>query len=42
MPDIQTLVTGLVFPEQPRWHKERLWFSPHCLQDVPVQRDLFG
>lgn len=24
---VQTLLTGLTFPEQPRWHEGRLWFS---------------
>ena len=27
MPEVQTLMTGLVFGEQPRWHAGRLWFS---------------
>ena len=27
MPETQTLMTGLVFGEQPRWHEDRLWFS---------------
>ncbi len=27
MPEVQTLMTGLVFGEQPRWHDDRLWFS---------------
>jgi sugar lactone lactonase YvrE len=26
-PEIQTLMTGLVFGESPRWHNGRLWFS---------------
>jgi sugar lactone lactonase YvrE len=26
-PDVQILMTGLVFPESPRWHDDRLWFS---------------
>jgi sugar lactone lactonase YvrE len=25
--DVQTVLTGLTFPEQPRWHEGRLWFS---------------
>jgi hypothetical protein len=25
--DVQILMTGLVFGEQPRWHEDRLWFS---------------
>jgi sugar lactone lactonase YvrE len=27
VPELQTLVTGLAFGEQPRWHEGRLWFS---------------
>jgi len=27
MPEVQTLIAGLTFPEQPRWHEDRLWFS---------------
>jgi sugar lactone lactonase YvrE len=27
MPEVHTLMTGLVFGEQPRWHAGRLWFS---------------
>jgi sugar lactone lactonase YvrE len=27
MPEVHTLMTGLVFGEQPRWHEGRLWFS---------------
>jgi len=27
VPEVQTLMTGLVFGEQPRWHEGRLWFS---------------
>ncbi len=27
MPEPQTLMAGLTFPEQPRWHEDRLWFS---------------
>jgi sugar lactone lactonase YvrE len=27
MPEVQTLMTGIVFGEQPRWHEGRLWFS---------------
>jgi sugar lactone lactonase YvrE len=27
MAEVQTLMTGLVFGEQPRWHEDRLWFS---------------
>ena len=27
MAEVQTLLAGLVFGEQPRWHEDRLWFS---------------
>jgi sugar lactone lactonase YvrE len=27
MPELQTLLTGIAFGEQPRWHENRLWFS---------------
>jgi sugar lactone lactonase YvrE len=27
VPEPQTLMTGIVFGEQPRWHEGRLWFS---------------
>jgi sugar lactone lactonase YvrE len=27
MTELQTLMTGIVFGEQPRWHEDRLWFS---------------
>jgi sugar lactone lactonase YvrE len=27
MAELQTLLTGLVFGESPRWHDGRLWFS---------------
>jgi sugar lactone lactonase YvrE len=27
VPEVHTLMTGLVFGEQPRWHEGRLWFS---------------
>jgi sugar lactone lactonase YvrE len=27
MAAVQTLMTGVVFGEQPRWHEDRLWFS---------------
>jgi sugar lactone lactonase YvrE len=26
-PDVQILMTGLIFPESPHWHDDRLWFS---------------
>jgi sugar lactone lactonase YvrE len=34
MPDVQTLISGLTFPEQPRWHEDRLWFSDWGTQEV--------
>src|SRR5207244_6888775 len=27
MSELQTVMTGIVFGEQPRWHENRLWFS---------------
>jgi sugar lactone lactonase YvrE len=36
MPDAQTVLTGLVFPEQPRWHEDRLWFSDWGTREVIV------
>src|SRR6184192_1394043 len=40
-PPLHTLLTGLVFPEQPRWHQGRLWFSDWGTQDV-IAVDLEG
>ena len=34
MPEMQTLLTGLMFPEQPRWHEDRLWFSDWGTREV--------
>jgi sugar lactone lactonase YvrE len=34
MPETQTLIAGLTFPEQPRWHEDRLWFSDWGTQEV--------
>ena len=34
MPETQTLMTGIVFGEQPRWHEDRLWFSDWGTQEV--------
>src|SRR5215216_6540959 len=39
--DVQTLLTGLVFGEQPRWHEGRLWFSDWGTQEV-IAVDLEG
>jgi sugar lactone lactonase YvrE len=41
MPEVQTLMTGLVFGEQPRWHEDRLWFSDWGTQEV-IAVDLEG
>jgi sugar lactone lactonase YvrE len=41
VPELQTLMTGLVFGEQPRWHEERLWFSDWGTQEV-IAVDLEG
>ncbi|MFZ0919555.1 MAG: SMP-30/gluconolactonase/LRE family protein [Candidatus Dormiibacterota bacterium] len=41
MAELKTLVTGLVFGEQPRWHDGRLWFSDWGAQDV-MAADLGG
>jgi sugar lactone lactonase YvrE len=40
-PQLHTLLTGLVFPEQPRWHEGRLWFSDWGTRDV-IAIDLDG
>lgn len=34
MPELQTLMGGLVFAEQPRWHDGRLWFSDWGTREV--------
>ena len=39
--DVQILMTGLVFGEQPRWHEDRLWFSDWGTQEV-IAVDLEG
>ncbi len=41
MPELRTLMTGLVFGESPRWHDDRLWFSDMGTQQV-VAADLEG
>lgn len=38
---LHTLMTGLVFGEQPRWHEDRLWFSDWGTQEV-IAIDLDG
>ncbi len=41
MPDLRILTTGLTFPEQPRWHEDRLWLSDWGKQEV-ITLDLQG
>ncbi len=41
MAELRTLMSGLVFGEQPRWHEGRLWFSDWGTQDV-IAVDLDG
>src|SRR5215203_6101822 len=41
MTELQTLMTGIVFGEQPRWHEDRLWFSDWGPPEV-VAVDLEG
>jgi sugar lactone lactonase YvrE len=41
MAELRTLLSGLVFGEQPRWHDGRLWFSDWGTQDV-IAVDLDG
>jgi sugar lactone lactonase YvrE len=41
MPELQILMTGIVFGEQPRWHDGRLWFSDWGTQEV-IAVDLEG
>jgi len=41
MPELQTLMTGLVFGESARWHDDRLWFSDWGTHEV-VAVDLDG
>ena len=38
---LQTLIGGLVFPESPRWHDDRLWFSDWGAHEV-IAVDLDG
>src|SRR3954449_4391317 len=38
---VQTLMTGIVFGEQPRWHEDRLWFSDWGRGEV-IALDLDG
>ena len=41
MPELQTLMTGIVFGESPRWHDDRLWFSDWGAQEI-IALDLEG
>jgi sugar lactone lactonase YvrE len=41
MPELQILMSGLVFPESPRWHDDRLWLADWGAQKV-VAVDLQG
>ena len=41
MPELSTLMTGIAFGEQPRWHEGRLWFSDWGTQEV-IAVDLEG
>src|SRR5438477_292616 len=41
MPELQTLLTGLVVGESPRWHGGRLWFANWGAQEI-VAVDLQG
>ena len=41
MPELHTLMTGIVFGESPRWHRERLWFCDWGAHEV-VAVDLHG
>src|SRR2546429_1589978 len=41
MPELHTLMTGLVSGESPRWHDDRLWFSDWGAQEL-IAVDLEG
>src|SRR5262245_24510274 len=41
MPDTRIILTGLEFPESPRWHEGRLWFCNWGTQEI-VAVDLHG
>jgi sugar lactone lactonase YvrE len=34
VPELQTLMTDIVFGESPRWHDDRLWFSDWGAQEI--------
>src|SRR4030095_15366693 len=40
-PELQVLMTGIAFGEQPRWHEDRLWFSDWGSREV-IAVDLEG
>jgi sugar lactone lactonase YvrE len=41
VPELQILMSGLAFPESPRWHHDRLWFSDWGAHEV-IAVDLEG
>src|SRR5256885_5869840 len=41
MPETKTLMTGILFGEQPRWHEDRLWFSDWGSREI-IAVDLEG
>jgi sugar lactone lactonase YvrE len=41
VPDVRTLLSGLVVGESPRWHEGRLWFANWGAQEI-VAADLHG
>jgi sugar lactone lactonase YvrE len=41
VPELQILMSGLAFPESPRWHEDRLWFSDWGAHEV-IAVDLEG
>ncbi len=41
VPELRSLMSGLVFGEQPRWHEDRLWFSDWGTREV-IAVDLEG
>jgi sugar lactone lactonase YvrE len=41
VPELQMLMSGLAFPESPRWHDDRLWFSDWGAHEV-IAVDLEG
>jgi sugar lactone lactonase YvrE len=41
VPELQTLMTGIVFGESPRWHDDLIWFSDWGAQEL-IAVDLEG